>query len=161
MLGFGHALRGQQAAGRVLGEYTDNAYIRHIEDPSLDGVKETEQAVCSAGVGYGKSTLVSNALPLLREHCTNEAVTAMLNESRFPLAIHLTFSTKHADFNPEIEKSIPHAVIRRMLCHCLPDLSWNNALRLPLSDSLQVQDCLGALVAYHREVCGLRQSSTR
>lgn len=112
--------------------------------------------MCSAGVGYGKSTLVCNALPLLREHCTNEAVKAMLNESRFPLAIHLTFSTKRTDFNPEIEKSIPHAVIRRMLCHCLPDLSWNTALRLPLSDFLQVEDCLGALVAYHREVCGLR-----
>lgn len=151
--GFGYELHGQEEAGRMLAEYVDEAF--QLEQLGLIQVKEKfKQPVCVHGVGCGKSALLSHGLSLHRTHCRNNDLLELLGDHNHPLAIHISFNSK-TSFRHEYETRIDLALIRRILASCL-GLNWEDALVLPLGESLRVQDCLRALMTYHKAVNGMK-----
>lgn len=57
-------------------------------------------------------------------------------------------------FNRQFESNVQVAVIRRILASCL-ELTWDEAILLPLSHTLSINHCLNALMTYHKRVQGL------
>ena len=138
----------------MLAEYVDEAF--RLEQAGLTSVKEKfKQPVCVHGVGCGKSALLSHGLSLHQKHCANKDLLEILKDENFPLAIHISFNVK-TSFSHEHETKIDLAVIRRILASCL-GLNWHAALDLPLSESLRVEDCLCALMTYHRTENGMKE----
>jgi hypothetical protein len=152
--GFGCELRGQEEAGRMLAEYVDEDF--RLTQAGLTAVKEKfMQPVCVHGVGCGKSALLSHGLSLHKKHCKNKDLLELLKDENHPLAIHITFNSR-TPLNYQYEANIGLAVVRRILATCL-GLDWAVANVLPVRESLQVEDCLSAIAAYHRSVHGMKE----
>jgi hypothetical protein len=151
--GFGCELHGQEEAGGQLARYVDEKFT--LKHAGLPTVKEDfMQPVCAHGVGCGKSALLDHGLFLHKKHCQNKDLLEMLKDENHPLAIHITFSSD-TPFDA-YESNIQLALIRRILAACL-GLDWLPVARsLPLSESLQVADCLYALVAYQKTLHNLQ-----
>lgn len=153
MKGFGHELRGQEEAGRMLAEYVDKDF--RLTKAGITQVKEKfVQPVYVHGVGCGKSALLGRGLSLLKKYCRNKDLSQLLEDNRHPLAIHISFNSK-TPFSHVHEKNVHLAVIRRILASCL-GLDWDSAIQLPLSESLRINDCVRALMVYHRTVHGMK-----
>jgi len=151
--GFGSQLRDQETAGRMLAKYADNAYA--LSKAGDTKVKENFlQPVCVHGVGFGKSALLSQGLELHKQHCQNKDLLELLKDENHPLAIHITFNSD-TSYKLDLERNVELAVVRRVLASCL-DLKWNDVLNFPLSDTLTINQCVEAIMAYHKKVCGMR-----
>ena len=151
--GFGVELRGQEKAGRKLAEYEDTKYA--LIKTGMTQVKEKfRQPVCLNGVGCGKSALLSHSLGLLRKYCQNKELLELLKDENHPLAIHISFNSMTSFHSAVESKNVELAVIRRILASCL-NIKWEEALSIPLSDSLTLVNCINAIVAYHKKVNGM------
>jgi hypothetical protein len=151
--GFGSELHGQEEAGQTLAAYVDE--LHRLKQARHHCVKEDfKHPLCVDGVGCGKSVLLSHGLSMHKKHCKNRDLLELLKDEHHPLAIHITFSAK-TSFNYEHETNIRWAVIRRILASCL-DLEWGVARDLPLGELLLVDDCLRAIVDYHKVVHGMK-----
>ena len=134
-------------------EYVDKKYA--LLEAGVTQVKENiMQPVCVHGVGLGKSALLSNGLDLHKKYCQDKDLLELLKDEIHPLAIHISFNSM-TPFDSEDERNVALAVIRRILAGCLK-VEWNIAKTFPLSDTLTINECIEAIMAYHKKVHGMR-----